>query len=726
MLFPWYIKYPNQNDEILNLDWILSTIDNLVNEVANFVSLNTIKYADPIQWNITTQYEKNTVVIDPITGSAYISTKPVPAGVGLNNTDYWNVIFTLDVISANKNITLRDDANNILATFESEVDDWLLWQGTLYIVTRSIEVGQSYVVGYNIERHTVEMFLKEYIYNVVSIIGNLSDLTTTDKDSIVDALNELKNAIDTNTGDITDISTDVGDLDDLETSDKASIVAAINELVSSLSTLDNKLGDLDDLVTTDKDSAVDAINELAGEIISLKEAKNVYELVSDMVADTSLTAGDIVATLGYHAAGLGGCVYLISDTTGTGAITLSNGKYALPKISSEIHLSQLGAQPEDDISGLINTAISLLSGTGVIHLDANYKISSLVTVTLSSRNNITIDGHEHDLNYDNPLSEIRITVTGGSPYDHNFNVINTDFRSNGGLIALNYIGLMSAVNRSEIKNCTFWGFRISIFLQNSRMLLLDNTSFWGIPDDGVAINCYAVNGSFVGDFEIHNSQFTAGNGNLGLAKCIQFNVDNTSTAAGIIIDACDFYACDTCIHFTSSGTVNDIWIINSQFDGASNIDINVYGGGGANNLKAHNWHIESNYATSPKQFIQWYTPAAICKAIFINDNYINGNDNNNYTMDIQAGASASVIVSKNILINCTHSGSQPIRVANVKDITFTDNQIDLDSGIYIRGAVTISAENAIVTGNIAMNITGTAWSITATNDNHANNIPASY
>ena len=30
----------------------------------DFVNLNTIKYADPIQWNITKQYETNTVVID--------------------------------------------------------------------------------------------------------------------------------------------------------------------------------------------------------------------------------------------------------------------------------------------------------------------------------------------------------------------------------------------------------------------------------------------------------------------------------------------------------------------------------------------------------------------------------------------------------------------------------------------------------------------------------------
>lgn len=258
MLFPWYIKYPNQNDEILNLDWILSTIDNLVNEVANFVSLNTIKYADPIQWNITTQYEKNTVVIDPITGSAYISTKPVPSGVGLNNTDYWNVIFTLDVISANKNITLRDDANNILATFESEVDDWLLWQGTLYIVTRAIEIGQSYVVGYNIDRYTVERFLKEYITNLRSYvdttIGDLTDLETTVKTDVVTAINSL----------LTDVSTLIGDLTDLETTDKDSIVDAINELVQLISNINTNIGTLSQLNTTAKNSLVAAINEVVG------------------------------------------------------------------------------------------------------------------------------------------------------------------------------------------------------------------------------------------------------------------------------------------------------------------------------------------------------------------------------------------------------------------------------------------------------------------------------
>ena len=249
MLFPWYKKYPYQNDEVLNLDWVLKTIDNLVKEVADFVTLNSIKYADPIQWNITTQYEKNTLVIDPISGTAYLSTKPVPAGVGLNNTDYWTVVFTLDVLSANKNITLRDDANNMLATFESVVGDWLIWQSTLYVVTRNIEIGQAYVDEYNIERATVEYFIKLYIGNLQNYVdtktGSLSNLSTTDKTNLVAAINEV----------LSTVNTLIGTLSNLNTTDKTSVVNAINEVLSNV-------GSLASLNTTNKTSVVNAINEV--------------------------------------------------------------------------------------------------------------------------------------------------------------------------------------------------------------------------------------------------------------------------------------------------------------------------------------------------------------------------------------------------------------------------------------------------------------------------------
>ena len=218
-MFPW------TNIHELNLDWILSRLRALSIKLDEFVSLNSIKYADPIQWNISTQYAKNTVVIDPNTGTAYLSTNPVPSGVLLTNTDYWTPIFELYLLSGNKNITLRDDGINPAATFESVPGDWILWNYTLYkVIDHNIDIGDVYTVDYNLSRYTVEMFLKEYIQNTINYIdgltGNLSDLSTADKTNLVAAINELYD--------------NIGVLTNLHTADNSSLVNAINEIYDIL------------------------------------------------------------------------------------------------------------------------------------------------------------------------------------------------------------------------------------------------------------------------------------------------------------------------------------------------------------------------------------------------------------------------------------------------------------------------------------------------------------
>ena len=233
-------QFPYTNFHELNLDWLIRLIKELENTVNNFVALNTIKYADPIQWNITTQYEANTVVVDPQTGTAYISSKAVPAGVALTNTEYWSVIFTLDIISANKNLTLRDDGSNVLATFASAAGDWLLWNGTLYKVSQAINVNEAYVDGYNLTRYTIELFISDLSTTISNMIGDLNDLDTTDKSNLVAAINE--------------IVTNIGDLADLDTTDKSNLVAAINEIITNI-------GDLADLDTIADSNIVAAINE---------------------------------------------------------------------------------------------------------------------------------------------------------------------------------------------------------------------------------------------------------------------------------------------------------------------------------------------------------------------------------------------------------------------------------------------------------------------------------
>lgn len=86
---------PYTNFHDLNLDWIIKALSDIDRRLANFVSLNTIKYADPIKWDIISQYAQNTLVLDPQDGTAYLSVQPVPQGVQITNTDYWTPVFTL-------------------------------------------------------------------------------------------------------------------------------------------------------------------------------------------------------------------------------------------------------------------------------------------------------------------------------------------------------------------------------------------------------------------------------------------------------------------------------------------------------------------------------------------------------------------------------------------------------------------------------------------------------
>lgn len=80
-------------------------------------------------------------------------------------------------------------------------------------------------------------------------IGSLTTLGTTDKTSVVSAINEIISAVN-------DIAEDsIGILESLTTTDKTNIVNALNEINGSVGTLAN-------LLTTNKTSAVAAINEV--------------------------------------------------------------------------------------------------------------------------------------------------------------------------------------------------------------------------------------------------------------------------------------------------------------------------------------------------------------------------------------------------------------------------------------------------------------------------------
>ena len=296
-LIPWWIKYPNVNDEALNLDWLLRKMTDLIIEVNNFINLNTIKYANPILWDITSQYEANTVVIDPQTGDAYLSTTPVPAGVLLTNTDYWTPIYNYEQAISNlrKQIAAADEGKSTTATASRYVGQLVWLDGVLNRILTPMNAGDAYVEGTNCSALTIE-----------NLLGNLYDLNTIDKTNLVAAINETLTTLSNlrkqiavadegksttatanryvgqlvwldgvlnriltpmNAGDAYVEGTNcsaltienlLGNLYDLNTIDKTNLVAAINEI---LTTLFATTGALSDLETEDKTNLVAAINE---------------------------------------------------------------------------------------------------------------------------------------------------------------------------------------------------------------------------------------------------------------------------------------------------------------------------------------------------------------------------------------------------------------------------------------------------------------------------------
>lgn len=143
-------KAPYTNFHDLNLDWIIEVLNEFNTKLTNFVSLATIKYADPIQWNITSQYEANTVVVDS-NGNAYLSVQPVPSGVSLDRSEYWTKIGNFDELWADvkKAITPNDEGHSPTATADRAVNDLVWVNGALVRVTRAMIAGDAYVPGSN-------------------------------------------------------------------------------------------------------------------------------------------------------------------------------------------------------------------------------------------------------------------------------------------------------------------------------------------------------------------------------------------------------------------------------------------------------------------------------------------------------------------------------------------------------------------------------------------------
>lgn len=122
----WNVKFPLQNGEMINLDWILREIKKLTKEIDEFKVVNYISFSG--LWTIEKAYQRWTIVDTP-DHTGYISIKPVPIGVNIDNEDYWRQVANYSELYAdvqNRIIALEEDmedAEEAIGILNTDVTD---------------------------------------------------------------------------------------------------------------------------------------------------------------------------------------------------------------------------------------------------------------------------------------------------------------------------------------------------------------------------------------------------------------------------------------------------------------------------------------------------------------------------------------------------------------------------------------------------------------------------
>lgn len=221
-------EYPYTDSQRYNDDWILAIIMKLVEEFNNFANLNKIKYADPISWDITRQYEGNTVVVDARTGNAYISSKPVPRGVQINNTYYWTEIYNYArVVDELRSQIATNEGDVTTASKPFEVGALVFVEGLLYRVIAPMIAGDSFVLNSNVVKTTVEAELKRVIQIIIEELIPRFEQLEADIDAEAQAREDADTSLshdieaeaqaradadDALTSDINDLATDISNI----------------------------------------------------------------------------------------------------------------------------------------------------------------------------------------------------------------------------------------------------------------------------------------------------------------------------------------------------------------------------------------------------------------------------------------------------------------------------------------------------------------------------------
>lgn len=180
-------------------------VSKVIEVMQQYIETSSISYADPIQWDITKQYPRNTVVVT-VNGDGYLSTQPVPIGIDIDNEDYWTKIGNFSELwgSVKLAITPVDEKLKTTASANRNINDLVWLNNDLYVVTKAMDAGTRYIEGTNCKKTDIGEQLNDLNTKVENNKSSVDDSIRKINTDIENINTNLNNKIDKNT---------VGDLD---------------------------------------------------------------------------------------------------------------------------------------------------------------------------------------------------------------------------------------------------------------------------------------------------------------------------------------------------------------------------------------------------------------------------------------------------------------------------------------------------------------------------------
>lgn len=150
-------SFPLMNAYSVNLDWIMKKIRELEEYVRNYTAVNNVAYAGV--WDITKQYPQWALVTDG--EASYLALQPVPAGIPIDNADYWQKLADLDprisgiIVQLSKINSIAVDTVSDIKSLDVDMGNMVFTSG---FYTAGDGGGNAYVIRDNVTADNMAIF----------------------------------------------------------------------------------------------------------------------------------------------------------------------------------------------------------------------------------------------------------------------------------------------------------------------------------------------------------------------------------------------------------------------------------------------------------------------------------------------------------------------------------------------------------------------------------------